>query len=249
MYFKKKPLSAMSSRSGAVVEAVLRMDRSGHVKPNLLIDLCANRAFGDSQVEVGLQPEPELGRDAKVFAQSERSVCGDSTLPIDDIADAPWWDSDIPGEPINANAHRLHKFFQKDLPWMNRLEPFLARHMSSLMVVNYLNVVSVTVSPEETDAPPVIDADAILTPAVAFKRFQAIAWRNQQVLKGSSAVEIHQLPASNSLKGSEARLVQVGEQCFRFLGSKGSDHRRPVYYAPRNSSNRVTGQKPVSRVE
>ena len=69
---------------------VLPMDRSGHVNPHLPIDLRANRAFGDFQVEVDLQPDPELEREAKVFAQSERSVCGDSTLPIDDLADAPW---------------------------------------------------------------------------------------------------------------------------------------------------------------
>jgi hypothetical protein len=114
-----------------VVEVVLPMDPSGHVNPHLPIALRANRAFGDFQVEVGLQPDPELGRDAKVFAQSERSVSGDSALSIDNIADAPWRDSDIPGEPINADAHRLHEFFQKDLPWMNPFGPFLARHISS----------------------------------------------------------------------------------------------------------------------
>jgi hypothetical protein len=92
------------------------------------------------------------------------------------------------------------------------------------MIVNNLNVVGVTASPEETDAPPVIDADAVLTPTVAFERFQAVTWRNQQVLKGSSAVEIQQLSPRDSLKGSEARHVQVGEQCFRFLASKGADH-------------------------
>lgn len=239
MNFKMKCLCSFFFCLSLVVR-VVRRDASGHTSMDLLVDLCANYAFGDSEIEVGLKSEPNLGGDAKVFAQSERSVCGDSTLPIDDIADAPGCDSDIPGELVNANAHRLHEFFQKDLPGMNRLEPCFARHISSLMIVNDLNVVSITASPEETEAPAVIDADAVLTPAVAFKRFQAVAWRNQQVLKGSSAVEIQQLPPGDSLKGSEARHFQVGEQCFRFLGAKGADHRRSVYYAPRNSTSGVT---------
>jgi hypothetical protein len=79
------------------------------------------------------------------------------------------------------------------------------------MIVNNLNVVSITASPEETDAPSVIDADAVLTPAIAFKRFQAVAWRNQKVLKGSSAVKIQQLPPRDSLKGPKAGNLYVSE--------------------------------------
>lgn len=134
--FWSVPVGWMMAALIAVRAVIMRMEASGLMSADLPIDLRANRAFGDSQVEVGLQSEPEFGRDTKVFAQSERSVCGDSTLPIDDIADAPGWDSDIPGEPINADAHRLHEFFQKDLPRMNRLEPFLARHISSLRAPN-----------------------------------------------------------------------------------------------------------------
>jgi hypothetical protein len=62
---------------------------------------------------------------------------------------------------------------------MNRLELFLARHISSLMIANNLNVVSIAASPAKTAAPEVVDADVVLTPAIALKRFQAVAWRNQ----------------------------------------------------------------------
>jgi hypothetical protein len=55
---------------------------SGNASVNLLVDLCANRAFGDFQIEVGLKSKPEIGRDAEVLAQSQRSIGGDSTLPI-----------------------------------------------------------------------------------------------------------------------------------------------------------------------
>jgi len=151
MNLKKKSLCSVLSCLSLVVR-VVRRGALGHTSMDSLVDLCADHAFGDSEIEVGLKSEPKLGGDTKVFAQSERSVCGDSTLPIDDIADAPGCDSDIPGELVNANAHRLHEFFQKDLPWMNRLELFLARHISSLMIVNNLNVVSIAASPEKTEA-------------------------------------------------------------------------------------------------
>ena len=218
--------------------AVMRMGMLSDTSADLPINLCANCAFGYSQVEVGLQSEPKLGRDAKVFAQSERGIGTDSTFPVHNGADAPGRDSDVPGEPINADVHGLHKFFQKDLSGMNRLEPFLARHISSLiMIVNNLNVVGITASPEETDPPPVINPDAVLAPAIALKRFQAVAWRSQQIPKGSSTVEIQKFPPRDSLKASKARHIQVGEQCFRFLGSKRADHLYPIYYAPRNSSS------------
>jgi hypothetical protein len=205
---------------------------------DLPINLGANCAFGDSQVEVCLQSEPKLGRDAKVFAQSERGIGTDSTFPVHNGADASGRDNDVPGEPINADTHGLHEFFQKDLSGMNRLEPFLARHISSLiMIVNNLNVVGITASPEETDPPPVINPDTVLASGIAFKRFQAVAWRSQQIPRGSSTVKIQKFPPRDSLKGSEARHIQVGEQYFRFLGSKRADHLRPVYYAPRNSSS------------
>lgn len=45
-----------------------RMKPSGHASVDLLVDLCADYAFGDSEIEVGLKPEPKLGGDAKVFA-------------------------------------------------------------------------------------------------------------------------------------------------------------------------------------
>ncbi len=54
--------------------AVVPMGTLGDMSADLPINLCANRAFGESQVEVSLQSEPALGRDAKVFTQSKRGI-------------------------------------------------------------------------------------------------------------------------------------------------------------------------------
>jgi hypothetical protein len=45
------------------------------------------------------------------------------------------------------------------------------------VVVHNLNVESIPVTPQETDTPLVVDADAVLAFSVALQRFQMIAWR------------------------------------------------------------------------
>jgi hypothetical protein len=44
------------------------MDPSGRVSPHLLINPHADSAFRNPQIEISLEPKPELGRDAKILA-------------------------------------------------------------------------------------------------------------------------------------------------------------------------------------
>ena len=98
---------------------------------DLSIDVRADGAFCDPQVEIGLKSEPELGRDAEVLAQSQRSIAGDGTLSVYDGADAAGRDGNIPGEAINAYTHWFHELLEKDLSGMNGFEQFLASDGSS----------------------------------------------------------------------------------------------------------------------
>jgi hypothetical protein len=147
------------------------MDLLGRVSTNLLIDPRADSAFRNPQVEIGLEPKPELGRNAKVLAQSERGVRSNSTFPVHDGADSTRRDGKIPSQFIDANAHWLHKLLKKDFSRMDWLEQLLACHRSSLMIVNDLNIVGITAAPQEAYTPLVIDADTVLTFTVALQCF------------------------------------------------------------------------------
>src|SRR5688572_13034250 len=108
------------------------VEASGHVSTDLLINPRADGAFRDPQVEIGLKPEPKLGRDAEILAQSERGVRSNSTFPVHNSADSARWDGNIPSEFIDANAHWLHELLEKDFSGMDRFEQLLARHRSLL---------------------------------------------------------------------------------------------------------------------
>jgi hypothetical protein len=178
---------------------------------DLLLDLCANHAFGDSQIEVGLEPKPKLGGNAEIFAQPQSSIGSDSAFPIHNSADAARWNSDFPGESIDTDVHWLHEFLEKNLSGMDRVKQFFVRHKSSLMIVDDLDVESVALFPNEANSPLIINANAVLTLAVASQRFQAIARGSQQVSQRSRAMEVKQFPAGDSLKGPKAGNLRVSE--------------------------------------
>jgi hypothetical protein len=90
--------------------------------------------------------------------------------------------------------------------------------------VDDLDIVGIAFSPGETDAPLVVDANAVLAPAVAPERLQLIARRGLQVLEDSSAVQIEQLPASRPLDGPEPPNRPVAEQFLDILVLEGPDH-------------------------
>ena len=53
--------------------------------------------------------------------------------------------------------------------------------------------------PAEADPPLIVDADAVLSGATAFQRFQPVARRHPQVLQLRCRVQLQQLPAGGSL--------------------------------------------------
>jgi hypothetical protein len=48
------------------------------------------------------------------------------------------------------------------------------------VVVHNFNLVRTILTPDKTHAPLIIDADAVLSFAVAFQGFELVAWRNPQ---------------------------------------------------------------------
>ncbi len=67
------------------------------------------------------------------------------------------------------------------------------------MIVSDFHVIGVPIPPFEADAPLVIDANAILTRAIAGQFFQAIRRRNAKVLERHGPIQHTQFPEGNLL--------------------------------------------------
>ena len=62
------------------------------------------------------------------------------------------------------------------------------------MVVRNLDVVGISVDEPETDAPPVVDGDGMLSLPVPLKFVESVARRDLQVVEAGSQVDVLQLP-------------------------------------------------------
>jgi hypothetical protein len=207
-----------------------RVMRSSHMAVNALVDLRSDRSLRDSEIEIGLESNPQIGRDTKILGQPKRGIGRDGTLAVDNGADAAWRDGNSPSEPVDAEAQRFHELFQQNLAGMNRVKQFVSRHRHTSVVINDFDLVGITMPPDEANPPFVIDANAMLPVAVAFQCFQPVSRRHLEILQRSRAMKVDQLPSRDSLNASIPRDVLIGEQGFGVAGSKRSNHAPPVYY-------------------
>jgi hypothetical protein len=67
------------------------------------------------------------------------------------------------------------------------------------VIVDDLYVRSPIRRPNEANTPLPIDTDAVLTPAIIFKRFESIARRHLQVLKDAGPVQLRELAKGRTL--------------------------------------------------
>ena len=97
---------------------------------------------------------------------------------------------------VLADAHRHQEFFAEDLTRVDILDSV---HADSSVTVANLDALGAAAVPHETDAPLVIDADAVLPGALPRKRFKSVRWRDAQVVQAPSGVEHPQLASRHFL--------------------------------------------------
>jgi hypothetical protein len=83
----------------------------------------------------------------------------------------------------------------------------------------------VTVGPSEADAPLIVDADAVLTFALALQGFQPIGRKNAQITQHRGVCQHAQLAARHGLDiGRQAPGRHSAPDLFRLLAGKVPDH-------------------------
>src|SRR5215472_368850 len=148
------------------------------------------------QLVIPLHVEPELRRGAEVASQAQCGTPGDPASLDDDRLDAGDRDAEVLGEPVSADPERFHKLFPKLFAGMNRRQ---IAHAKTSVVVDDLNLVGVALVPHETDPPPVIDANAVLTLPVTTQCLQSIARWSGQVAQFLRLMDLSQLTLGNPL--------------------------------------------------
>jgi len=80
------------------------------------------------------------------------------------------------------------------------------------VVVHDFDIQRITILPTETDAPLVIDPDAMLSLSIALQGFQTIAWRYTKILYTDGAMKVKQLPSRYPLDIAKPPHVPIIEQ-------------------------------------
>jgi hypothetical protein len=88
------------------------------------------------------------------------------------------------------------------------------------MIVHNLNLIGLPIVPPEADAPPVVDANAMLTNAITLQSFEPVSSNACQVVKISRRMKPTQPFLRSSLDALKLPAAEAVMQCFGFCTSK-----------------------------
>jgi hypothetical protein len=97
------------------------------------------------------------------------------------------------------------------------------------MVIDDLDLVSVSLTPCEANAPLIVDADAVLAFAVTFQSLQSVARQRRKGAQIGRGVEHIQFSQRLPLDGPEALYRLPVEEALGVWASKGPHHLSSVY--------------------
>ena len=134
----------------------------------------------------------QVGRDRRVDGVDEDRVRRHRALALHDSADACCWNSQSDAQRIDQASRGLRNSSLSTSPgWaVTRF-----RVATALVVVDDFDIGGPFLSPDETDAPLVIDPNGVLATTVAAQRFKPVCWRRTQVVeiaRGMEHVELSQ---------------------------------------------------------
>jgi len=91
------------------------------------------------------------------------------------------------------------------------------------VVIGYLNIVGITVTPSEADAPLIVDPNAVLPSTISFELLKSVPWWQPQICQLLGRVQYQQLPQGASLQPCRANMLAF-EQPLRITIAEAVNH-------------------------
>jgi hypothetical protein len=95
---------------------------------------------------------------------------------------------------------------------------------SSSVVVGDLDLMRITLAPDEAETPPPVDPDAVLPRTIPLECLQAVPRRRGQVSQADSPVQEQEFPSGLPLEGAEGLDIFVPEKTLCPPAPEGPDH-------------------------
>ncbi len=149
------------------------------------------------QIAGDLQVHPELRRGLQYARKENSSLCTHVPLTINECIDPLDWDTHLSGELNLAHPQWLQELLEQDFAWMRRLSVFRNHFGFPLVVICYLNILHVTVSPLEYNSVLVIDSNRVIARPFALQCFQSIRWRHSKITELRGSVKHIEFPHSH----------------------------------------------------
>jgi len=128
--------------------------------------------FSNFQIITRLEIHPKNWSVLEVARKTQGGVRGDAAPFVENVCDARDGNAQIHRHPVHAQSQRDHELFAQNFSRMHWFD-FLC-HLTPLMVIHNLDLVSVTLQPHKTNAPLLVNTNAILPLAIALQRFQSV---------------------------------------------------------------------------
>jgi hypothetical protein len=95
---------------------------------------------------------------------------------------------------------------------------------TSLVVIDDLDFVHTIVTPDEAQPPLIVDADAVLAPAVSLEQFKLVSGRYSQARQLGRSVQLHQLAPGNAFDIAKPMHRPAVKQGLGIGAREGPDH-------------------------
>jgi hypothetical protein len=93
-----------------------------------------------------------------------------------------------------------------------------------LLIIHNFDIVRVAVLPSKANSPSIIDTDAILSLPIPFQRFQLIAGRLPQILKGFGAIQVEKFASCLPFEGLKTANWAIIKESGGVAASERFDH-------------------------
>jgi hypothetical protein len=163
------------------------------------------------KIEIRLQPKPKLRRCAEITGKTESCLSRYTTLPQDNFIDPPWRHTNVERQAVLAQRHWFQKFLHQNLTGVDGMKFLLAHDVTPLVIIRYLDLIGIPVSPLETEPPLIVDPDTVLPCAIPGKLLQPIRRRDPQIIYIQGVIQHAHFP--------QCDLLDVCWQFFRSLAS------------------------------